>query len=285
MCSHSDLSPEGYWPADCALKGPTTDTFIAHTGLPPEYSHICKTPWSVFQDGENKTILSASRAHSDYLSLLQDQWNKLTLQRSHLLNHYFTHSTNWCWPQSCHSAPAVNNRRNITQHYTGFIRFHFSNFRYSLTLFSKFFASFPHGTCALSVSHQYLALEGIYLQIWSSIPRKSTRWSNMLRLINLDKNGSFTLSAALYQGTWSRTINRCHLFRPQFGVPPREVTQIHNMSWIPLQSPLLGESQLVSFPPLNYMLKFSGYSYLIWDPITSSCHSEQQNINSRDTSI
>ena len=44
---------------------------------------------------------------------------------------------------------------------------------------------------------------------------------------------------------------------------PREVTQIHNMSWIPLQSPLLGESQLVSFPPLNYMLKFSGYSYLI----------------------
>ena len=26
----------------------------------------------------------------------------------------------------------------------------------------------------------------------------------------------------------------------------------------PLHSPLLGESLLVSFPPLNYMLKFSG---------------------------
>jgi hypothetical protein len=37
-----------------------------------------------------------------------------------------------------------------------------TNFRYSLTLFSKSFASFPHGTCALSVSHQYLALDGIY---------------------------------------------------------------------------------------------------------------------------
>ena len=46
--------------------------------------------------------------------------------------------------------------------YTGFLRFPFSNFRYSLTLFSKFFASFPHGTCTLSVSHQYLALDGIY---------------------------------------------------------------------------------------------------------------------------
>jgi hypothetical protein len=30
----------------------------------------------------------------------------------------------------------------------------------------------------------------------------------------------------------------------------------------PLHSPLLGESLLVSFPPLINMLKFSGYSYL-----------------------
>ena len=32
---------------------------------------------------------------------------------------------------------------------------------------------------------------------------------------------------------------------------------------LPLHSPLLRESLLVSFPPLSYMLKFSGYSYLI----------------------
>jgi hypothetical protein len=31
----------------------------------------------------------------------------------------------------------------------------------------------------------------------------------------------------------------------------------------PLHSPLLGESLLVSFPPLTDMLKFSGYPYLI----------------------
>ena len=30
--------------------------------LPLLYSHTCLTPWSVFQDGEKKTILSASRA-------------------------------------------------------------------------------------------------------------------------------------------------------------------------------------------------------------------------------
>ena len=40
--------------------------------------------------------------------------------------------------------------------------FPFSNFRYFLTLFSKFFASFLHSTCSLSVSRLYLALDGIY---------------------------------------------------------------------------------------------------------------------------
>ena len=35
----------------------------------------------------------------------------------------------------------------------------------------------------------------------------------------------------------------------------------------PLHSPLLGESLLVSFPPLSYMLKSSGSSYLISGPM------------------
>ena len=58
---------------------------------------------------------------------------------------------------------------------TGFLRFPFNNFRYSLTLFSKFFASFPHGTCALSVSHQYLALDGIYHPLCAAIPNNTTQ--------------------------------------------------------------------------------------------------------------
>src|SRR3954465_9530973 len=35
---------------------------------------------------------------------------------------------------------------------------------------------------------------------------------------------------------------------------------------LPLHSPLLGQSLLVSFPPLIDMLKFSGYPYLIRGP-------------------
>ena len=37
---------------------------------------------------------------------------------------------------------------------------------------------------------------------------------------------------------------------------------------LPLHSPLLGQSQLVSFPPLIDMLKFSGYPYLIRGPLS-----------------
>ena len=47
--------------------------------------------------------------------------------------------------------------------------------------------------------------------------------------------------------------------RPQFGAPDARSgsTDYHN-ELIPVHSPLLREYQLVSFPPLNYMLKFSG---------------------------
>ena len=35
-------------------------------------------------------------------------------------------------------------------------------FTYYWTLSSKFFSTFPHGTCSLSVSRRYLALDGVY---------------------------------------------------------------------------------------------------------------------------
>ncbi|VAH14118.1 unnamed protein product [Triticum turgidum subsp. durum] len=47
--------------------------------------------------------------------------------------------------------------------------------RHSLTLFSKSFSSFPHGTCSLSVSRLYLALDGVYRPIWAAFPNNPTR--------------------------------------------------------------------------------------------------------------
>ncbi|KAI5021694.1 hypothetical protein ZWY2020_058424 [Hordeum vulgare] len=48
------------------------------------------------------------------------------------------------------------------------------NFKHSLTLFSKSFSSFPHGTCSLSVSRLYLALHGVYRPIWDTFPNNLT---------------------------------------------------------------------------------------------------------------
>ena len=52
--------------------------------------------------------------------------------------------------------------------------FPFNNFTYFFTLFSKFFSSFHHCTCSLSVSRQYLALDGIYHPLRAAFPNNST---------------------------------------------------------------------------------------------------------------
>ena len=55
------------------------------------------------------------------------------------------------------------------------IRFPPDNFKHSLTLFSKSFSYFPRGTCLLSVSHPYLALDEIYRPIGVAFPNNLTR--------------------------------------------------------------------------------------------------------------
>jgi len=55
------------------------------------------------------------------------------------------------------------------------IRFPPGNFKHSLTLFSKSFSSFPRGTCSLSVSRLYLALDGVYRPIRAAFPNNPTR--------------------------------------------------------------------------------------------------------------
>ena len=55
---------------------------------------------------------------------------------------------------------------------------------------------------------------------------------------------------------------RLTIFRLQFAeLAPGD----YQCGLFPLPSPVLGESLLVSFPPLNDMLKFSGWSYFISD--------------------
>jgi len=54
------------------------------------------------------------------------------------------------------------------------LRLPLHSFTYSWTLSSKFFSTFPHGTCSLSVSGSYLALRGVYHALWAALPSNST---------------------------------------------------------------------------------------------------------------
>ncbi|XLT01637.1 hypothetical protein HN51_050988 [Arachis hypogaea] len=134
------------------------------------------------------------------------------------------------------------------------IRFPPDNFKHSLTLFSKSFSSFPRGTCSLSVSRQYLALDGIYRPIRAAFPNNPTRRQ---RLVVRQGPGTTGLSPSLAPpsrglgpGPPLRTLLQTTIQTPG-------ATDSH-AGLFPVRSPLLGESSLVSFPPLIDMLKLSG---------------------------
>ena len=149
----------------------------------------------------------------------------------------------------------------MLSHITCSNRFSFSSFKHSLTLFSKFFSSFPHGTCSLSVSRKYLALDEVYHPLCTSSTRSTTLRTHTGCSELHATDGILTLYDAPFQGTYTRVTCWYYVSRPQRAELIR--AGAFQSELFPLHSPLLRESLLVSFPPLNYMLKFSGSPYFI----------------------
>ena len=97
---------------------------------------------------------------------------------------------------------------------TAFHRFLSSNFRYSFTLFSKFFSSFPHGTCSLSVFHPYLAFDGIYHQL--ELQSQTTRLFGADLWVAIFVGTGLSPSRADFsQVIWRRRFPRSNSFRLQ----------------------------------------------------------------------
>ena len=74
-------------------------------------------------------------------------------------------------------------------------------FQRLFTLFSKFFSSFHHCTCSLSVSEQYLALAERHLPISSAFPNWATLASIYSSALVRSLYGSVTLCSVLFHGT------------------------------------------------------------------------------------
>ena len=134
----------------------------------------------------------------------------------------------------------------------------FQRFQALLTLFSKSFSPFPHGTCLLSVSNQYLALDEIYHPICAPIPRNVTLRTCAVHGGLQMTNGTLTLIDALFQEAYICASAGNAISRLQFKARGPNF----HAELIPVHSPLLRESYLVSYPPLTYMLKFSGFADL-----------------------
>lgn len=84
------------------------------------------------------------------------------------------------------------------------IRFSLGNFKHSLTLFSKFFSSFPRGTSSLSVPRTYLALDGTYHPIGAAFPSNPTLGQHLVAQQGPAVDGAVTLFGVPFQGTCTR---------------------------------------------------------------------------------
>lgn len=83
----------------------------------------------------------------------------------------------------------------------------FQRFQAPLTLFPKSFSSFPHGTCSLSVSSLYLALDEIYHLIYAPIPRSVTLRTSAVDSGPRAKHRILTRAHALFQEAYARTAD------------------------------------------------------------------------------
>ena len=118
------------------------------------------------------------------------------------------------------------------------------------------FSSFPHGTCSLSVSCRYLALDGVYHPFWAAFPNNPTLRKHIASARASPRTGLSPSATCC-----SKQLRRARLRRESTSRNYNSPLQ-HNgdfqVELFPLHSPLLGESLLVSFPPLSNMLKFGG---------------------------
>ena len=128
------------------------------------------------------------------------------------------------------------------------------DFRFYFTPLPRFFSPFPHGTGSLSVTNEYLALEG-------GPPRFRPGFTCPALLGILDmyandfKYGAITLYGQLFQVVLLSLYSQyCWSRNP---------SQHADWFWlIRVRSPLLTESRLISFPMGTEMFHFPTFAYL-----------------------
>ncbi|KAK8634483.1 hypothetical protein V6N13_022496 [Hibiscus sabdariffa] len=143
-------------------------------------SYLFKTPWSVFQDGPDGEPAGRRPEHAG-AEARRDGACWVPRSRRRRLHGRIEGPGLGRHHDPRRSTPRADRRTGSRRSTSDRgaspapIRFPPDNFKHSLTLFSKSFSSFPRGTCSLSVSRPYLALDGIYRPIRAAFPNNPTR--------------------------------------------------------------------------------------------------------------
>ena len=106
------------------------------------------------------------------------------------------------YPSTC--VAAATNHYSIWQSHQEhwFHSLPIQQFQALLTLFPKSFSPFPHGTCFLSVSNQYLALDESYHPLCAPIPRNVTLSRHTVHRGLHMASRTLTFADALFQETY-----------------------------------------------------------------------------------
>ena len=111
--------------------------------------------------------------------------------------------TDQCLPEALalDQQPIITAYDNLTRKHW-FHSLPIQQFQALLTLFPKSFSPFPHGTCFLSVSNQYLASDESYHPLCAPIPRNVTLSRYTVHRGLQMASRTLTLADALFQETY-----------------------------------------------------------------------------------
>ncbi|KAK8590415.1 hypothetical protein V6N13_057308 [Hibiscus sabdariffa] len=204
-------------------------------------SYLFKTPWSVFQDGPDGVPAGRRPEHAG-VEARRDGACWVPRSRQRRLHGCIKVPGLGRHHDPRRSTPRAD-RRIGSRHSTSDrgatpAPIPPDNFKHSLTLFSKSFSSFPRGTCLLSVSHPYLALDGIYRPIRAAFPNNPTRRQRLVVRQGPGMTGlspsPVPLSRGLGPGPSLRTLLQTTIRTPR--------ATGSQAGLFPVRSPLLRES-------------------------------------------
>jgi hypothetical protein len=136
-----------------------------------------------------------------------------------------------------------------------------SDVKVCFTLFSKYFSAFVHTTCLLSVSVTYLAFAEVHLRVCAALSNCTTLGARQRSDKRLDDTyGTIALCGETFQNASSANRKPAAQSLHYNSTISDSFHRGFKHRLYPFHSPLLRVSQLFSFPPLNDMLKFSGFS-------------------------